>query len=259
MFREIQDICNQSNQPKQKISSLCEYFLNADFGDLPNGSDLFSADDFSYQLDLFDCVTYVETILAFALCDASKSVSEFQKQFEENLKKIRYKDGYPSFINRNHFMSLDWLPNNSWMLQDITAKLIDNPEMATAQIDKSGWLKKHKNMSHFVAPDISIKEATVPYIKLTFVIDNYNQFCTMCPDFFIANIVRPNWDLVEQIGTHLNISHLGLAIKQADSTLRFFHSSIIPKKAVSIDLKDYLIQYLDSPTIKGINLCQVIL
>ena len=53
----------------------------------------------------FDCVTYVETVLALAL---SSNVDEFAGW----LRKIRYEGGQIDWKRRNHYMS-EWIRNNA--------------------------------------------------------------------------------------------------------------------------------------------------
>jgi len=66
-------------------------------------------------------------------------------------------------------------------------------------------------------------------------------------------IVRPNWNLQDKIGTNLHISHLGFIIWQ-DNQPYFRHASSESKKVVNVSLKSYLKDMLKSPTIKGVNI-----
>jgi len=59
---------------------------------------------FSVSLDGFDCVTYIETILALSL---ASSVDEFF----EWLRRIRYEDGCITWERRNHYMT-GWIRSN---------------------------------------------------------------------------------------------------------------------------------------------------
>src|SRR5215469_4180706 len=59
---------------------------------------------FTASLDGFDCVTYIETILALA---RASNVDEFI----EWLRKIRYEQGCIQWEWRNHYMTL-WIRNN---------------------------------------------------------------------------------------------------------------------------------------------------
>jgi N-acetylmuramoyl-L-alanine amidase-like len=63
-----------------------------------------TAEVFTVSLDRFDCVTYIETILALAL---ASTVDDFI----EWLRKIRYKHGRIEWKQRNHYMT-DWIRNN---------------------------------------------------------------------------------------------------------------------------------------------------
>jgi hypothetical protein len=63
-----------------------------------------SAEVFTASLDGFDCVTYVETVLALA---RASTVDDFVGW----LRKIRYKRGRVKWERRNHYMT-DWIRNN---------------------------------------------------------------------------------------------------------------------------------------------------
>ena len=59
---------------------------------------------FTASFDGFDCVTYIETVLALA---RTSSVGEFV----EALRKIRYERGRVQWARRNHYMT-GWIRNN---------------------------------------------------------------------------------------------------------------------------------------------------
>ena len=58
-----------------------------------------------YRFDTFDCTTFVETVVSLSL---SKDVDAF----ENAMNRIRYEGGEVEFLKRNHFPSLQWIPNN---------------------------------------------------------------------------------------------------------------------------------------------------
>src|SRR5689334_14580219 len=66
------------------------------------------------RFDGFDCVTYMEIVLALAL-------SETAKEFNENLLRIRYRNGEIAWQKRNHYTS-DWWRNNekSGLIENLT-------------------------------------------------------------------------------------------------------------------------------------------
>jgi hypothetical protein len=60
---------------------------------------------FTVSLAGFDCVTYIETVLALALSDSVD-------QFVETIRHVRYKNGQVDWKSRNHYMT-GWIKNNS--------------------------------------------------------------------------------------------------------------------------------------------------
>lgn len=231
-----------------------------------------------YRTDAFDCETYVDTVLALALTNTPAA-------FKQCIRQIRYKNGHVSFIHRNHFISLDWNINNQkqGFLKDITTTFHDKKghpvaKIARALIDKPGWYQQLPistiRANHLPAAEqarrlATLKQkgshlprtiATIPYIPLTTLFNNagianedlFNQI----PNGAIIEIVRPNWDLTQQIGTHLNVSHLGFAIWKK-GVLMFRQASSKQHQVVDSSLIDYLRDTRSSPTIKGINVQQV--
>lgn len=232
-----------------------------------------------YRFDAFDCQTYVETVLAIALAKDAPT-------FKQCMNQIRYHQGLVSFTTRNHFTSLDWNQNNQnqGLLKDITFTFQNKSnqpvaKIATAYINKPEWYQSFttdqirigKTEEQEVKQRLSAlkqegqklkgSSAQIPYIPLTALFTQKgrpNQYLfKQIPNAAIIEIVRPNWDLRDKIGTCLNVSHLGFAIWQ-EGTLMFREASSIEKKTIDISLVKYLQDALDSPTIAGINV-QVVL
>lgn len=90
------------------------------------------------RFDRFDCTTFIETVMALAL-------SHEPKEFNHVLEKIRYRSGKVSFVMRNHFPDLDWIPNNTanGTLRDITKEVAADrrTEEAVTMIDKRKWFE----------------------------------------------------------------------------------------------------------------------
>ncbi|MDI1351383.1 MAG: DUF1460 domain-containing protein [bacterium] len=233
----------------------------------------------SYRVDAFDCDTYVNTVIALALADSLTS-------FQHCLKDLRYKDGKMSYINRNHFTSIDWNINNQkkGILKDITVNIHNQQNksvalFATTIIDKSNWyayktkdairLQKENRLKQEQFLD-ELKSKTrhlnhtpsdLPYIPFTALFPQNNvpdlYLFSQIPSGAIIEIVRPNWNLREVIGTSLNVSHLGFAIWH-DNVLYFREASSQYGKVVDVPLITYLKNARASKTIKGINV-QIIL
>lgn len=222
-----------------------------------------------YRFDAFDCLTYLNDVLALSL---SAHASEFQKK----LLQINYYNGIAKYENRFHFMSVDWNPQNqkNGIVRDITSTISDVC-YATGEINRPNWFLNRSEQDIKLIKTISDHEminrvnqlrscsdkvkkemACVPYIPLTRFFDDQKNpidaIFNRIPHASIIEIVRPNWNLKEKIGTNLHISHLGFAIRK-DATLSFRHASSEQKKVVEVLLSDYLKQCLASATVKGIN------
>lgn len=229
-----------------------------------------------YRFDCFDCLTYVNTVLALAYASSAQ-------KFQQRLLQLNYYDAEPNYVKRFHFMSLDWNPENqqSGFIREITRELLNDKGhpfflSATTDIDKGSWLRKRsmadlkltKSMAahekqqllrklHQLADQFTPTSVTIEYLPIALFFDDHSKpidtLFDQIPDAAIVEIVRPNWDLREQIGTHLHVSHLGFAIR-TELGLMYRQASSIAGGVVDVPLSFYLHQQLTSPTIKGINI-----
>jgi len=87
-----------------RIEVLSRHFLGVPYKPNPLIGSADTPEVFTADLDGFDCVTYIETVLALA---RSSSVDDFV----EWLRKIRYQHGRIDWNRRNHYMSA-WIRNN---------------------------------------------------------------------------------------------------------------------------------------------------
>ena len=272
---------NLKSDPNHTISARITYisaqFLGKPYelGALGEGKDG-DYDQFPLsRTDAFDCETYVDTVLALALAHDTAS-------FHHYINQIRYKNGQVSFITRNHFTDLDWNKNNQkqGFVTDITTNIRDADDhpvafMAHALIDKPSWYQhfssdririKNASQTQISKRLLSLKQegnqlsphiATIPYLPLNALFKPNGQpnvyLFKQIPNAAIIEIIRPDWDLQKQIGTHLNVSHLGFAIWK-NGQLFFRQASSTQHQVVDSLLIDYLRDALSSPTIKGINI-----
>lgn len=261
-----------------RIAAISEYFLDADYLLFPLGEG--EGGKFNqlplYRTDAFDCVTYVETVLALA------HASDLE-QFKENMLNIRYQCGNPSFVTRNHFTSVDWNKNNTHngYVKDITYKFTDESgqpvaEVANGVINKPGWYQNFKardikllkavsttagnqllEQLHDLSQQVQQEQSTMLYLPISKLFDKdgnpVQDIFDQIPEASIIDIIRPNWDLVKQIGTNLHVSHVGFAIR-TDDQLYYREASSVANKIIDIPLTEYLQQYDNNPntTVKGI-------
>ena len=87
-----------------RIDVLSRHFLGHSYKPNPLIGSADTAEVFTASLDGFDCVTYIETVVALA---RASNVDDFT----EWLRKIRYERGRIQWQRRNHYMTL-WIRNN---------------------------------------------------------------------------------------------------------------------------------------------------
>src|SRR2546426_4702400 len=105
--RRVEQLLSKAKSQRSagsRIEILSRHFLG-----LPYQSNLLigtagTPEVFTLSLDAFDCVTYVETILAL-------SIASNVDEFVEWLRRIRYEQGRIAWERRNHYMT-GWIRSN---------------------------------------------------------------------------------------------------------------------------------------------------
>ena len=134
---ELRRIHQQAASLAQRVEAVSELFLGVPYklGSLGEGPDGEFDRDPLIRFDAFDCTTFVETVMALSLdSDLDSAV--------RTLQKIRYKDGQIGYATRNHFIELDWVPNNvrAGYLHDITSDVAGrNTVKVHKTISKRKW------------------------------------------------------------------------------------------------------------------------
>jgi cell wall-associated NlpC family hydrolase len=95
---------DQGHGAGSRIAALSRHFLGSPYKANPLIGSAETAEVFTASLDGFDCVTYVETVLALA---RAATVDEFTQW----LGRIRYEQGRIQWERRNHYMT-QWIRNN---------------------------------------------------------------------------------------------------------------------------------------------------
>lgn len=156
-----------------------------------------------FSLRKSDCLVFVEHMYAMALARDWPS-------FMALLQRIRYKDGRIGMLTRNHYTEADWVVNNSWLVQDLTAELVgDRAVPVISLIDRARFFRRFG-----IGQDIPPQELSwsyIPYELLPEFIDRLQ------PGDFV-NIVRGNRD-----GPY--VGHVGLITRSEDGTVHLLHST----------------------------------
>ncbi len=120
-----------------RVDLFSQCFLGMPFnGEGPTGEGRYDTVDTApiYNIRCFDCLTYVEHVLALALSDNPRA-------FLPNLVRLRYKDGTINYLHRNHFFVIDWLANNKDIVTLVHPK---NGVTITRTISKKSFFaRKH--------------------------------------------------------------------------------------------------------------------
>lgn len=102
----------------QKISAIGRYFIETPY--VGGTLDINPQEELVVNLREFDCVTFVDNVIALALLD--KYNEQSIPLFQNNLQKIRYRNGkITDYTSRLHYSS-DWLYEMTYqnILEDIT-------------------------------------------------------------------------------------------------------------------------------------------
>ncbi len=229
-------------------------------------NNLATQNEFKFDDDVFDCVTYVETILGILL---SSQLAKNDAEFLTCVQSLRYEHGLPFFLRRNHFFGADWIVNNSWCVEfsTIMYRYFNDTRVASAIINRHNWLFKHRVLQSVINDkvqpqdlslllkrinyDFSPKVHEIRYLPLEFMLNNWNEVESCLPILFLAVMIRPNWNLIDKIGTCLNVSHVGVGLR-VDNELIFYHASSVEKMVVKVNLRDYLEYCKEITTIDGV-------
>ena len=169
------------------------------------------------RYDVFDCLTFVEEVMALAMAADPARAHEVRMA-------LRYRDGAPwTYENRRHFMLAEWIPGTvaeGWT-EDITAS-IPGAEPRTKTVTDttwSGWSQR----KGFPLTDERLPTGTLDFHVLP--LDVAEQDMDAIPDGALVFTVR---QLRPQVP--IAVTHVGIKVPADRPTLR--HASRLGKKGV---------------------------
>lgn len=288
----VVELISAAHQQADTITGRIDYLSNAFVATqnpyvaepLGEGSDAFYSQKPLYRLDVFDCTTFVETILALAATPMHNNEKMILRDFQHNINAIRYKEAQVSFYTRNHFPSADWIPNNiaAGFVEDISNEValrFGSTHTLPAMINKKAWYE-HLTIDRICiagdddtqypncSADDDIREnrlailkqsgqnyatnvfASIPYLPLWQIFapgSDTDAQLQAIPTGAILQFVRPRYDLIEWIGTLMHVSHQGIVIHRDDEVL-LRHASTTTDQVTEERLADYLEKYWLSET-----------
>jgi hypothetical protein len=171
------------------------------------------------RYDAFDCLTFVEEVLALAL-------SPMPERAHEVRMALRYRDEEISYDNRRHFMLSEWIPGTveqGWM-EDITAQLT-GAEWHDKTVTLQTWLG-WKRRGLFPLTDERLPVGELRFAVLP--IEQAEAALHEIPEGSLVFTVRALWDHLP-----IAISHVGITVPGETPTLR--HASRMGKRVVRDD------------------------
>jgi hypothetical protein len=121
--RRVEQLLSETKHDRStagRIDILSRHFLGHSYKPNPLIGSADTAEVFTASFDGFDCVTYIETVLALS---RASNVDDFI----EWLRKIRYERGRIQWERRNHYMT-QWIRNN---VREGTMKPLSMPSVPT--------------------------------------------------------------------------------------------------------------------------------
>jgi hypothetical protein len=189
--------------------------LDTPYGESTLIGDMDNEEEFVVNLEKVDCLTLIEYV------EAMRRSSTF-REFLDNLKRIRYREGNVSFNNRNHFFT-DWLVNNADYIEDIARE---------AGGDRTIILNKRLNEKEdgpFFIRGIKPFQREIGYVPSSAI-----------DETLIDRVKSGDYAGVYSEEAGLDVSHVGVIIKDGDA-VKFRHASSLQKyrKVIDQDFKEY--------------------
>lgn len=204
-----------------RITHVSRLFLGGPYVENPLGGGPLSLERFRISFDGFDCVTYLETVIALA---RSKTPTAFVRE----LRDLRYRRGTVDWARRNHYM-IDWLARN------LSHGAVKDLTQGRDTITKTRELN--------IVSGIPAKNVTLRlFPKRAFG--------------RIRKLIRTG-DLVLFVSTrkNLDVFHAGIAVRMDDQVL-LRHASRSAGKVIEQDLRTFLKDHRMSGFILARPLCR---
>lgn len=156
--RLLTDVSQESLTISERINYYSELFLGMPYK-------LACAGDGPYALyETFPLINFEETnCMVFCEHVLALSISDSWDNFFNNLQRIRYRDGIIGMRTRNHYTMADWLPENSWLLDDVSRKIGGKHTKTVTRTISHTEFFKNKGITdlRYVLPD---RELTIDYV-----------------------------------------------------------------------------------------------
>jgi cell wall-associated NlpC family hydrolase len=205
--QQLHRVAESAARPAVRIDRISEKLIGEPYRVNPMIGSAGSAEIFTAAMEGFDCVTYIETVLALAQ-------SNDAPRFADTLRRIRYADGRIDWRRRNHYMS-EWIRNN------IRTGSVRRVPGLKASVEKQRTLN--------IVPGLPARRARFSCVPKASLLRQAKRLQTGDLIFFAST--RP----------HLDVFHCGIVVNNGNG-LRLRHASRSRGGVVEQELAEFLKQ-----------------
>jgi hypothetical protein len=228
------------------------------------------------DLTSFDCISYVETVLALAtLKDIASDDNQFAAQLGGNIAKIMFSSTDYNFVNRNHFIDTEWLKHNAGIIGHNVVEKLAYAKTKTAKINKAALLETQisdyaekylpsDERAEFAAKyyqqlkDISPVDSTISYISFADFLKHQESLSKKLKNnIYLFLMIMDNPKMLELTKSEHNVAHVGFVFAK-DGKLYLRHAtSAGPKTVIEVPLEDVAKGKEQSKIFPGIALFKI--
>ena len=235
-FEKIVQYAKQQNLPDRPIGEIVQAIADNFLGQ-PYAEGLLDksgTEKLVVTLDKFDCVLFVETVMAIARGVAVKDYD--YQNFVNRIEEQRYLNGKMNgYCSRLHYFS-EWINDNQkrQTVENITAQLGGVPMnkqlnfMSQHRSSYPQMVKDEATYQCIVGIEAELAKTTVNYIPTNGIKSIYSQ---LKPGDIVA---------VATDGKGLDLTHTGFVYRNADGNMGLIHASPAGQVTVAYDLHRYI-------------------
>lgn len=204
------------NDAGSRIDFLSQHFLDTRYKESTLIGNISTPEILVINLEEVDCFTFIDYIEAMR---RSGSYIEFRK----NLVNVRYRSGEIDYKNRNHFFT-DWKAFNTEFIVDVT------PHIGAGKTKSVSKRLNEKDDGTLFLPGIPCRPGEIEYIQTI-----------LSDDTVMAGLKTGDYVGIYSEIEGLDVSHVGIIIRQGDSvSIRHASSIIKQQKVLDEDFKNYI-------------------
>lgn len=166
----------------------------------------------------FDCVTFVESVVALAQC--IRAVTPTFDAFKNNLRRLRYRDGVvDGYASRLHYFS-EWLSHNNdkGIARQLTASLGGEPVVKTIN-----WMTNHRTAYKQLADRTQFEK--IAEVEKRRAQDTLWQIPKSGIHEISEKILQGDIIAYASNRSGLDVDHAGIAVRMPEGTVHMMHAS----------------------------------